>query len=67
MSETCGRRSETEPLEYHGEPLRRLGPAEAAIEGFRRVMDQAAEDIRAAQPAVAEAVRKALGLEEGHG
>jgi hypothetical protein len=26
MGETRGRRSETEPLEYHGEPLRRLDP-----------------------------------------
>lgn len=42
-----------------------LGPAEAMIEGFRSGMQQAAEDIRAAHPKVAEAVRKAL--REDHG
>lgn len=61
MSETHGRRSEAEPLEYHGEPLRPLGPAEAMIEGARIGMARAAADIRLAHPEVTEALREALG------
>lgn len=67
MSETHGRRSEAEPLEYHGEPLQPLGPAEAMIEGARIGMIRVEADIRLAHPKVTGALREALGPSFRHG
>lgn len=38
MNDTRGRRSETEPLEYHGEPLSRLEPIDLTAEPEAYVM-----------------------------